>query len=241
MAEHEQQDAKKPDGILQIDNWSTWHDEYQNEDSELNGRKRAVQTQVAAIAAQSPPGPVTVISICGGQALEVLGALENHPRRADVRGRIVELDEENAAFARAWTKKAGLDNLEVLTGDASLTNSYAGIPPADIVVVSGVFGHLNEADRTRLIGFLPQLLRKGGAAVWTFTPFSDGKCQEEYARIRALFQAQKLDEQSVDRTAGRYSFAITRSHFNGQQAPFEPNTKIFDFGSSRADREAAAT
>jgi hypothetical protein len=224
--------APTTDGILKIDNWSTWHNEYANEDSELNGRKRAVQAQIAALASECPPGPVTVISICGGQAHEVLGALENHPRRADARGRIVELDKENAAFASAWAKKAGI-NIEILNGDASISDSYSGLPAADIVVISGVLGHINEADRARLIGFLPQLLRKGGAAVWTFTPFSDGKHADEYARVRGLFQAQMLEEQSVDRTTGRYAFAITHSRFNGDQAPFEPHAKIFDFGSSR--------
>jgi hypothetical protein len=226
------------DGIQQIDNWSTWHNEYENESSELNARKQAVQGHVAAIVSECPPGPVTVVSICGGQAREVLGALEGHPRRADVRGRIVELDQENAAFALAWAKRAAL-NIEILNGDASISESYAALPPADVVVISGVFGHINEADRARLIGFLPQILRRGGAAVWTFTPFSKDQLKEEYMQVREFFRGQKFVEERVDRTTGRYSFAITRSRFDGDQAPLEPHAKIFEFGSSRKDRECA--
>jgi hypothetical protein len=227
--------AAKPDGILQIDNWSTWHDEYENEDSELNARKRAVQAQVAAIATQCPPGPVTVVSICGGQGREVIGALADHPRRADVRGRIVELDEKNSAFARAWAKKAGLDKLEVVTGDASLSTAYAGLPPVDVVVVSGVVGHLCHPERVQLITFLHQIVRTGGYAVNTFYRGREGELQQ----LRDAFSAHQFEEESFETLAGKFQFTIARNRYLGQPKPFEPGVKVFNFGSAREARAQA--
>jgi hypothetical protein len=222
-------------GIEKIGDWSAWHDEYENTDSELNARKRAVQAQVAKIVERCPPGPVTVVSICGGQGREVIGALETHPRRADVRGRIVELDVENAAFARAWAQKAQLGNLEVVTGDASINDSYAGLPPVDLVVVSGVFGHLSEADRLVTIKFLRQICRQGGCVVWTFFR----RNEEQTARLRGYFTEQMFEEESFETLSGEYAFTIGRNRYAGAPTPFEPHAKIFTFGSSRENREEA--
>jgi len=232
---HAPEGAAKPDGILQIDNWSTWHDEYENQDSELNARKRAVQAQVAAIATDCPPGPVTVVSICGGQAREVIGALENHPRRADVRGRIVELDGENAAFARAWAKKAGLDKLEVVTGDASLSSAYASLPPADVVVLSGVVGHLCHPERVQLVAFTHQILRTGGYVVNTYYRVRE----EESQQLRDAFHANQFEEESFETLAGKFQFTIARNRYLGQPKPFEPGVRVFNFGSSREARAQA--
>jgi hypothetical protein len=167
----------------------------------------------------------------------LIGALEGHPRRADVRGRLVELDAENAAFARAWAQKAQLGNLEVVTGDASIADSYAGLPAVDLVVISGVFGHLSDADRVRTINFLRQICRNGGHAVWTF--FRMGEDQSD--KLRGHFREQMFDEESFETLSGKFAFTIGRNRYAGAPTPFEPHAKIFTFGSSRQDREDAAS
>ncbi len=224
------------DGILSIASWDSWHEEYEKEGSELHLRKTGVQQNVAAIVDQSPAGPITIVSICGGQCREVIGALENHPRRADIRGRLVELDEHNAAFAAAWAKRVGLDNLEILNGDASVAASYQGLPPVDIVVISGVFGHINTDDRIQLIGFTRQLLRKGGYVVWTSHSLGGGKVE----LIRELFRDQNFSEQSHTTLPGKFGFTVTRSQYEGDPVPFDPAAKFFTFGSSRHDQTETA-
>jgi hypothetical protein len=223
------EEAAEVDGILQIENWSVWHDEYENPASELNARKRAVQSQVAAIVDQCPAGPVTVLSICGGQGRELLGALENHERRADVRGRIIELDEANSSFARDWARRAGLDDLEVVTGDASLAASYAGLPPVDLVVISGVFGHIGPADRRRTIDFLRQICQTGARVVWTFFNWDLDATQA----LRDLFRELMFDEESFEVLDGRFASTIGRNRYAGAPVPFDPEARIFTFGSSR--------
>ena len=41
---------------------------------------------------------------------------------------------------------AGLDRVEVLTGDASTTTAYEGMVPCDLVLACGVFGHAADSD-----------------------------------------------------------------------------------------------
>jgi hypothetical protein len=227
--------AEKGDGIVQIDNWSNWHNEYENENSELNARKRAVQAEVFALAAKCQPGPITIISICGGQGREVIGALEHHPRRADVRGRIVELDEDNAAFARSTARKAGI-GIEVFAGDASLAASYAGLPPADIVVISGVFGHLSNSDRVSLISFVRQIVKTGASVVYTFFRWDE----EQVQQLRSYFSDQQFEEGAFETLDGKYKFIIARAQYSGAPLPFDAGAKVFNFGSSREGRQQAS-
>ena len=74
----------------------------------------------------------------GRDLIEVLAA---HPRRDDVRARLVELDARNAAFARGAAGAAGLGQVEVVTGDAALTDHYRDVVPAELVLVCGVGVH----------------------------------------------------------------------------------------------------
>lgn len=224
------------DGILVISDWSSWHGEYENEGSELHLRKSGVQKNIKDIIAQSPPGPITIVSVCGGQCREVIGALEDHPRRGDIRGRLVELDPENAAFASAWAKNSGLDNLEIFNGDASLTASYKDLAPVDIVVISGVFGHINTADRISLISFIRQLLRKDGFVVWTSHSLGGGRSEE----VREHFSNLNFAEDDHVTLPGKFGFTVTRSRYLGETEPFDPDAKVFSFGSSRSDPNETA-
>jgi hypothetical protein len=226
-------DPGKAPRPIRIDRWSEWHDEYDDPDSELALRMRTVRKHVAAVVAACPPGPVTVVSICAGQGREVIGALENHSRREDVRGRLVELDADNAAFAREWAGNAHLDALEVVNGDASVSDAYAGLARADLVVVSGLFGHLDDEDRVSTIAFLRQILRSGGHVVWTGFLRDNGPVE----KLRRFFVEQSLDEVETEFLPGEeYRFTVTLSRYAGSEEPLQANTKLFTFGSARKHR-----
>jgi hypothetical protein len=195
---------------------------------------RTVRKHVASVVKACPPGPVTVVSICAGQGRELIGALENHPRREDVRGRLVELDADNAAFAQQWAKRAHLDALEVVNGDASVSDAYAGLPRADLVVVSGLFGHVDDNDRLSTIAFLRQLLRSGGSVVWTSFLRDNGPVE----KLRRFFVEQSFDEIETEFLPGEeYRFTVTLSRHAGSEEPLQPDTKLFTFGSARAGRQ----
>src|SRR5271166_4326835 len=89
--------------------WHAWHSGYESPDSELARRLALVQTQLRGVIDSAPPGPIRVISVCAGQGHDLIGVLADHPRRADVSARLVELDAQNVALAQRAAAAAGLD------------------------------------------------------------------------------------------------------------------------------------
>jgi hypothetical protein len=112
--------------------WRAWHDEYDRPDSSPARRLKAVRRQVGAALDACPPGPLRVVSPCAGQGRDLPEVLDGHSRRADVRARLVELDERNTGPASAAVEAAGLDGVEVLTADAALTECTASRPNHDL-------------------------------------------------------------------------------------------------------------
>ena len=147
--------------------WYTWHHDYDEPGTALARRLAAVQDQIRTALDAAPPGPLHAVSLCAGQGRDLIGALARHPRRDDVSARLVELDPRNAAAARDAAEAAGLPQVEVVTGDAALTDHYAGMVPAYLVLVCGVFGNMTDDDVRRTIGYCTQLCAHGGTVVWT--------------------------------------------------------------------------
>lgn len=220
-----------------IADWHEWQKGYDDPGSELAGRLRAVRAHVAAVVDEAPPGLVTIVSICGGEGREVIGALEDHPRRGDVRGRLVELDPKNAAVAGRWAKDAGLAGLEIVNGDASRTDAYDDLPPADLVVISGLFGHLDDDDQKRTIEFLRRLCRPGGSLVWTFTALRPSRLP----KLRHFFVEREFEEVSFGILPGDdLALTVALSRYCGTRQKFPADTTFFTFGSShRPQRDAA--
>lgn len=147
--------------------WLAWHDAYDDPGSQLSRRLAAVQARIAAALDGAPAGPLRAIGMCAGQGRDLIPVLASHPRGRDVTARLVERDPGLAATARKAAADAGLPGVEVVTGDASLTDAYAGVAPADLVLVCGVFGNITDADIRRTVGCCAQLCATGGMTVWT--------------------------------------------------------------------------
>jgi ubiquinone/menaquinone biosynthesis C-methylase UbiE len=147
--------------------WHAWHEAYDDSDSALAQRLETVRERIAHALDAAPPGEVKVLSVCAGQGRDLLGALEGHPRRDDVRALLVELDPRNVAAAEQRAKELGLHKIRVTAGDAAQTDAYQSLAPADVVLACGVFGNLTPQDIQRTIGHLAALCRPGGTVVWT--------------------------------------------------------------------------
>jgi hypothetical protein len=154
-------------GIMTGMDWQAWHDEYDDPRSPLARRLRVVRERVRAALDVAPPGPLRLVSLCAGQGRDVVDAPAGHPRRTDVRARLVELDPRNCAYAERSAAGAGLDLVDVVTGDASRPGHYRDLVPADVVLVCGVFGNITDEDVARVIGLLPAFCRTGGTVIWT--------------------------------------------------------------------------
>jgi predicted RNA methylase len=152
---------------MTLANWHTWHDAYDDPNSWQSRRLVTVRERIRTALDEAPPGPLTVLAMVAGQGRDVIPEVAAHPRREDVTARLVELDRDNSDAAREAVLAAGLSNVEVITGDAALTNYYAGLAPADLVLICGLFVHIADEDVLRVVRHAPALVKRGGRVIWT--------------------------------------------------------------------------
>jgi Putative methyltransferase len=205
--------------------WETWHRDYEDPGSALTQRLAAVQGQIRAALDAAPPGPLHAISLCAGQGRDLIGVLARHPRRADVVARLVELDPRIAAVARQAAQAAGLSQVEVVTGDAALTDQYAGLVPAYLVLACGMFGNMTEDNVQRMVGYCAQLCARGGTVVWTRGRWAP----DLVPQICDWFAARGFEPLWVSDPAAGWGAAAHR--FTGTPAPLEPAARMFTFTS----------
>jgi Putative methyltransferase len=204
--------------------WAEWHRPYDDPASLLSGRLRRVQAHLTALLDRQPPGPVQVISMCAGQGRDVIGVLEQHPRRADVRARLVELDPRNVEHARQAAAAAGLDAVGVLAADAGRADSYAGAVPAQIVVACGIFGNITDADISATVAALPGLCAPGAGVIWTRHTLAP----DLNPAIRSWFAAAGFAEESYEAPEGTRQ-GIGRHRLAAPPGALAPGTRLFTF------------
>ena len=204
--------------------WLEWHAAYDEPGSPLHRRLQLVQRRLGDALDQAPPGPLRLVSMCAGQGHDVIGVLADHERRDDVTARLVELDDRNVALARAAIAAAGLDRVEVVSGDAGRLEAYAGATPADLVLVCGVFGNITDDDIAHTVRLLPGLCREGATVLWTrhrlepdLTPV-----------IREWFTTTGFTEIGFDSLDG-FFFGVGAHRWPGPSAPFPVDERLFTF------------
>jgi len=136
---------------------------YEDPPSITSQRLAVVQDWIRYSVEAMPPGPLRTVSICAGDGRDLVGALAEHPRRADVQGLLVEIDPALAERGRA-TLWPGLD---YLVGDAALTDNYLGAVPADLVLACGIFGNISDDDIAATVRAMPAFVAAGGHVIWT--------------------------------------------------------------------------
>lgn len=146
--------------------WNEWHLAYETEGSSLHARLLTVRSLITSALEEAPPGPVRVLSLCAGDGRDIVAAAAAHARRADVRGRLVELDPRLATAARCAAAAAGV-SLDVVEGDAGDTSNLAGGTPADLLLLCGIFGNIDDADIRTTIESCPALCSPGASIIWT--------------------------------------------------------------------------
>lgn len=206
------------------EDWFGWHDRYDRPDSMLSRRLALVQEQVTQALDRAPDGPVRAISMCAGQGRDLLGVLEDHPRRSSVSARLVELDPRNASEARARASAAGLSGVDVVTGDAASVAHYVDYVPADVVLVCGVFGNISLTDVQRTVGFCSQLCATGGTVIWTRSRWRD---PDTVQRICDWFEACGFERLWV--SDPDFPLGVGAHRFTGVPAPVDPAATMFTF------------
>jgi hypothetical protein len=177
---------------------------------------------------------VRAISVCAGEGRDLLGVLPTHPRGADVRARLVELDERNAAVARSAAQAHGLDAVEVIVGDAAVTDHYRGATPADLVLLCGVFGNITDADVANTVSHCRQLCAPGGIVVWTRHRGEP----DLFPQICAWFEEQGFER--VFATDPEV-FGVGVHRFVGTPQPLAPGQTMFTFVRRQDSRDVVVT
>lgn len=203
--------------------WNAWHGKYDVSDSWMARRLRTVQSQTRAALDDAPAGPLKVISLCAGDGRDLLHVLSDHPRRHEVWARLVELDACNTAAASETARLAKLDQVEVVTGDASLIDQYRDMTPADLVLVCGVFGNITDSDIEGTIGACNQLCKTGGTVIWT----RNRAAPDRVPMICDWFGEQGFELQWLSEPGAGYGVGVHR--FTGTPRPLHTGTRLFEF------------
>jgi hypothetical protein len=203
--------------------WLEWHQDYDDESSELSGRLRSVQRAIRSHLDAHPDGPIRVISACAGQGRDLIEVLATHPARDRVTARLVELDPRLAETARTVAAASGLTGVEVVEGDAGATSSYAGAVPADLVLFCGVFGNITPADTEATVRALPAFCTPGATVIWTRGRHTPDIRQD----IRAWFTNAGFEELTFDAPDG-VSWSVGSNRYLAAEAQPAPN-RLFTF------------
>lgn len=204
--------------------WFDWHKPYDDPGSPLARRLALVQQRIREALACRDARPTRVISMCAGQGRDLVPVLADDDHASSVVARLVEADPANVEVARRSADDARLGSVEVVCGDASAIEAYAGLVPADLVLVCGVFGNISHEDIAHTIRCLPQLCAAGATVIWTrhrrepdFTP-----------TIRGWLADNEFSELAFDAPDG-FVFSVGTYRFDGVPQPVEPGTRLFEF------------
>ncbi|MGA8679882.1 MAG: SAM-dependent methyltransferase [Acidimicrobiales bacterium] len=205
--------------------WVEWHRPYDVPGSSLAVRLGLVQAHITRALDQAPPGAVRIISMCAGQGRDVIGAVGQHPRKADIEARLVELDPANAAIARELADAADLPFVEIVTGDASVSDAYLGAAPAQVVLACGIFGNISEADIRQCVSLLPMLCKHGATVVWT----RHRRPPDLTPAIRAWFEEAGFEEIARDEPADLPYVGVGAHRWPGEVGVVRRGVGFFQF------------
>ncbi|MBT0768505.1 hypothetical protein KIH74_06185 [Kineosporia sp. J2-2] len=205
--------------------WYSWHAPYDDLESEQTDRLAAVQDQLVAYLDGTAPGPLRALSVCAGQSRDLLPILISHPRGADVRASMLELDPLNASFLHGALGSTRLTTVDVVVTDAGTTDAYAGRAPADLVLLCGVLANIDVPDTRTLVDALPMLCAPGATVVWS----SYGESLADVDEVLRVFAAGPFEEVAV-RRGGPWVVGVHR--FAGVPVPLEPGRRLFGFRDS---------
>ena len=204
--------------------WVEWHRDYDDPGSPLSRRGQLVRGHLRGELERAPAGDVRLISLCAGQGRDVIGVLTGHPRRDDVRARLVELDGRNVALARRAARAAGLRGVEVLQADAGITDVCAGAVPAQIVVVCGIFGNITDSDIQATVAALPSLCAPGALVLWT----RHRSPPDLTPAIRSWFGEAGFREEAFDVSDDGF-MSVGAHRLTGEPAALMPGQRLFTF------------
>jgi amino acid adenylation domain-containing protein len=207
--------------------WTDWYRLYEA-GMGLTGRLNLVRSQVAAALDERPPGPFYLTSICAGDGRDVIPVVAEHRRAAEIDAGLIDLDAEALERGRQTAEEAGMaERFHFRCADATQAASYQGLPAADLLIVSGVLGHLNKAGLAQLAASLPMLLKPGGHLLWSRHQVLH-RGAEHIAYFRGKLAAAQFEEVFFQ-PASSEGFVVGRAIYQGPPIAPDARRKFFEF------------
>ncbi|MFL5844485.1 MAG: SAM-dependent methyltransferase [Solirubrobacteraceae bacterium] len=144
-----------------------WHTAFDDARSPLGHRLAVVQSQLRQALCARRPGPIRLLSIHAGRGHDVIGVLADHPRAAEIHAVLLEPDGRHCAEMRTVVEHEGLDNVEIVEGNAWGPASRAGAEAADILLAGGLFGSVPHRQLPPVISGLPEACTIGADVIWS--------------------------------------------------------------------------
>jgi len=214
-----------------VKDWVAWHRGYDDPASPLSARLERVIWHLGQAFDRAPAGRIRLVSLCAGQGHDVLAVLPGHPRRDDVSALLVESNSTNAALARERAAAAGLTQVHVREADASLVASFADALPADVLLLSGIFGNVSDTDIRRTVDTAAALCADGGTVIWS----RHRRPPDVTGRMRAWFASNGFDEVAFDALDTEFltGVGVHRLARPPDRTAAFPERPLFRFGSSK--------
>lgn len=207
--------------------WTLWLGQYDRPRSPLSHRLLSVRRLIAKHIDRTAPRPVTVVSICAGDGRDILEVLAARDDASRVKATLVELDPRLCAGARARASEIRLTGIDVKQADAGTTATYAGLHPADLVILVGVFGNIADADVRTTVEILPALCKPDALVIWARR--NDHEIVES---VREWFGAGGFDEVFTSRFNA--VFYVGAHRFVGEPRPLPAAQRFFTFRNNGA-------
>jgi hypothetical protein len=204
--------------------WVRWHLPYAEAGSPLSRRLRLVQHHIGAWLDERTEPSLRVLSVCAGQGHDITGALAGRADAGRVRATLIEADPRNVAAARDRIAAAGLAGVSVVRADAGDLAVYAGLVPADLVLLVGVLGNVTDADVQGTVEALPQLCAAGATVVWT----RSRRAPDLTPAIRGWLTGAGFAEQAFHAPHDAL-FSVGVHRFQGSPQPLAPSGTLFRF------------
>lgn len=205
-----------------LTDWQQWHRGYDDPTSALSRRLGVVQRFVGEAISAFAPGPRRILSLCAGDARDLLPVLAG-ARRADTSVTLVERDEGLADAARVSAAAAGLA-VDVRTADAGDSGAWLDCAPVDLLQLCGIFGNIGDEDISATIGACAGLVVRGGRVIWTRGRSSP----DRRAEIRSRFEQAGFAEVAYDGEPAAHGVGMARLVTTPDVRPPSP-TRLFAF------------
>ena len=142
---------------------------------------------------------------------------------------LVELDESNCAYAHDQIARDGLTSVDVRCTDASMAANYADAVPADVLLLCGIFGNVNDADVERTVRNCARLCAPGATVLWT----RHRKPPDLTVDIRRWFDEAGFRQLSFDtRGPDGLAAAVGTNQLQSDPLPFDDQLTFFTFVST---------